>query len=214
MGVLVRPARGSLRHADGTRRRIGVSQELTGAHAGSRPLPPVAIFGLALVAGCYEPRLRDCTVSCAADSECTGGQVCGDDGFCAAPDIAGRCTTPSEGRPDAPPAPDAAVPLDAPAIDAAAPDASPLIVLRVQVTGRGAVAVDGRGLCTTAAPQRGDCMYDIPRGVPQTLRALAAPDHVFETWTGAVCKGADAICTFTPVAATTVAAKFQRRGDD
>jgi hypothetical protein len=38
-------------------------------------------------AGCYNPELRDCTVRCSAASDCTGGQVCRSDGYCAMPDV-------------------------------------------------------------------------------------------------------------------------------
>jgi hypothetical protein len=38
-------------------------------------------------AGCYQPDLRDCTVHCAAPTDCTGGQVCRPDGWCAMPDV-------------------------------------------------------------------------------------------------------------------------------
>jgi hypothetical protein len=37
--------------------------------------------------GCYSPDLRDCTVQCSASTDCTGGQVCRDDGWCAMPEI-------------------------------------------------------------------------------------------------------------------------------
>ncbi|HEY5927429.1 MAG TPA: hypothetical protein VIV11_37350 [Kofleriaceae bacterium] len=43
------------------------------------------IAHLVAVAGCYQPELRDCTVQCAAPTDCTGGQVCRNDGWCAMP---------------------------------------------------------------------------------------------------------------------------------
>ena len=47
-------------------------------------------FTVAIAAGaCYEPELRDCTLSCTAAAECADGQVCGSDHFCASPEIAG-----------------------------------------------------------------------------------------------------------------------------
>jgi len=51
------------------------------------------MVAVATGAGCYSPTLRDCTVTCTAERDCGGGQRCGPDGFCAAPSIAGRCTT-------------------------------------------------------------------------------------------------------------------------
>ncbi|HEY5938375.1 MAG TPA: hypothetical protein VIU61_27170 [Kofleriaceae bacterium] len=62
-----------------------------------------------VVAGCYEPTLSDCTVECGASADCANGQVCGTDGFCAAPGVAGSCATfagPDGGQRDA--GPDAA----------------------------------------------------------------------------------------------------------
>jgi hypothetical protein len=40
---------------------------------------------LVATAGCYNPELRDCTVQCSAATDCTGGQVCRADGWCAMP---------------------------------------------------------------------------------------------------------------------------------
>jgi hypothetical protein len=60
---------------------------------------------LVATSGCYNPELRDCTVQCSAPTDCTGGQVCRADGFCAMPD-AKQCT--KEGENDANLAVDAA----------------------------------------------------------------------------------------------------------
>lgn len=57
-----------------------------------------------VLAGCYAPSVRDCTVRCASRDDCASGQICGADGLCAAPEIAGRCrTAPPDAidRPDA-----------------------------------------------------------------------------------------------------------------
>src|SRR5690349_8077127 len=42
----------------------------------------VVIAHLVAIAGCYDPDLRDCTVSCATPSDCANGQSC----------VAGWCT--------------------------------------------------------------------------------------------------------------------------
>jgi len=76
----------------------------------------------ALLAGCYAPELRDCTVACSDSTDCAGDQVCGGDGYCAAPDLAGMCN----GEP-----------------------APPKVSLRARVAGRGALEVAGVGTCTT-----------------------------------------------------------------
>ena len=171
--------------------------------------------GLSVITGCYGPALRDCTVSCAAAADCAQGQVCGADGLCAAPEIAGTCAPP----PDGGPAIDAARPVDAPSIDApppppppdAPPDAPPMgATLRVQIDGAGSVFVDGSGVCSSFGA-RGDCTYDLTLGAPKTVRAVAIqPDQRFKAWTSSTCGGQGASCTFTPTVSTTVIAKFER----
>lgn len=152
------------------------------------------IAALAALAGCYSPSLRDCTVSCGSVSDCASGQVCGADGLCAAPELAGRC------------APDASV-IDAP------PDAATTASLRVEIAGKGSVIVDGRGTCSSLDPQRGKCMYDIAIGIAQRARATPIQvDQLFESWTSATCSSQGAICTFTPTGATTITVKFGHGG--
>jgi len=152
--------------------------------------------GLAVLAlaGCYSPTVLDCTVSCRSPDECIGGQICGHDGLCAAPALAGRCGGLR----------DAALPHDTPGSDGPA-----FVSLHVQVTGKGSVFVEGRGNCSSADPQHGDCSFDIPPNVAQTVQALEIqPDQSFTSWTSATCNGPNARCTFIPVTATTVAARF------
>lgn len=168
------------------------------------------------LAGCYSPSLRDCTVSCAREGDCAQGQVCGSDGLCAAPDVAGRCAgaAPVDARP--PELPDAPLPVDAGvAIDAAPPpDAPPAnVALRIQIDGKGTVIVDGRSACSSSGPQRGDCTFDVTRGVAITVRAVQFPgDQPFSSWTSATCRGSDPMCTFTPMAATSLMARFGKMG--
>jgi hypothetical protein len=50
-----------------------------------------SLLGLVLLSACYDPDTVDCTITCSAADECAEGQVCDSDGFCAAPEIAGRC---------------------------------------------------------------------------------------------------------------------------
>lgn len=157
------------------------------------------IFAAALVAlaGCYSPAVRDCTVSCSSPNDCAGGQICGDDGLCAAPEVAGRCKSVS---PDAGPRHG----------DAASSDSAAFVSLHVQVSGKGSVVVVGRGTCSSQDPQHGDCNYEIEYNVAQSVRAIPIqPDHVFSEWTSVTCNGQDASCMFTPVAATIIVAKFE-----
>lgn len=171
---------------------------------------------LAGAPGCYSPSLADCTVSCAGPSECASGQVCGNDGLCAAPEVAGRCMIAPDAGADA--ALDAGVIIDAPIpvmIDAAVPDAPPppppkTVKLRVQIGGKGRVVVDGRGTCSASAgPGGGDCTFDVARGAAQTVRAVPIQlDQRFLSWSSPTCRGQSATCTFTPAADTVVVAQF------
>jgi len=70
----------------------------------------LACLSLTLVlAACYQPRFGECVARCTAAADCAPGQVCGEDGWCASAEQAGRCfTTPG---------------VDAPAVDARMTDA-------------------------------------------------------------------------------------------
>ena len=167
-----------------------------------------------VLAGCYSPAVRDCTVSCDGPGDCTSGQVCGQDGMCAAPEVAGRCAmlAPDAGT-DAQPPRDAGTPRDAAPGPDAGPDAMPMVRLTVQIMGRGSVVLDGSTTCSSEAPQKGMCSYDVVAGV--TITAQATPillDQLFTRWTSAVCAGQGARCTFSPDAATTISARFDKVG--
>lgn len=41
--------------------------------------------------GCYDPSVRDCSVTCRSAKECAAGQTCSGDGFCVSPTYRGRC---------------------------------------------------------------------------------------------------------------------------
>jgi hypothetical protein len=167
------------------------------------------VAALAGLAGCYEPSLRDCTVSCSSLRDCAGDQLCGSDGLCASPDLAGRCATQT---PDAPVRDASTTPDDAAPGDAEMPDVPALIALRVQVTGKGSVVVDGHGICSSQGAQHGDCTYDIAPNVAQTVHALPVQlDQVFASWTSVTCSGQVATCTFTPSNPTVITAKFGTR---
>jgi hypothetical protein len=168
----------------------------------------------AMLAACYSPSLRDCTVTCAGSADCAPGQVCGDDGMCASPEMAGRCAMESpDAGPQMPPMmPPMPEPQDA-AVDAAVPpDTQVLVKLRVQVDGKGSIAVEGRGTCSSQDPGHGVCMYDVPVGIALRLQAMAiTPDDPFTAWTSIACGGQGPMCTFTPLLATAVVAKFSHR---
>jgi hypothetical protein len=159
---------------------------------------------LALATGCYSPSLRDCTVSCASENDCAGGQVCGSDKLCAAPDIAGKCGM-------AMPGPDAEVPPVDAAVDAAI-DAAPvaMVSLRVQITGKGDVVVTGVGTCPSDGPQKGDCTFSVPANVQRMARATGKMGDKFKRWSSIVCGLQGETCTFTPLVTTSIAVQFDK----
>jgi hypothetical protein len=174
-------------------------------------------LGVGAAAACYSPVVRDCTVTCATPSDCTGGQICDSDGFCAMPEAANRCGDVVR--------PDASVMLDAGSRDARladasladaaippGPDAAFLVELAVEIGGRGRVHVIGVGLCNALLDDP-SCTYTVIAGVPLQLHALASPGWRFDKWSDA-CDGQDELCALTPtLTLTKVKAKF-RHDDD
>ncbi|HEX3764386.1 MAG TPA: hypothetical protein VHW23_37080 [Kofleriaceae bacterium] len=156
------------------------------------------------LAACYSPALRDCTVSCGSATDCATGQVCGSDGMCASSAVAGRCATLVDAGIHDAPRGDAAPPTP----DAGPPDAR-TVRLTVQIMGKGSVAVDGAGTCSSLDPDKGNCAYDVVAGAPLAVQAMSVDgDDAFAMWTSIVCAGQAAHCVFTPVAATAVSARF------
>lgn len=140
-------------------------------------------LALVAVAACYSPETRDCTVTCAAATDCAHGQVCGTDGFCAAPAAAGHCTSV-----------DAATPPD-------------LVTLEIMIMGPGTVAVEGVGVCDSSTGPH--CTFQIAAQVARQLTATPGQDHELAKWSMA-CSGNNPTCALTPVGPLTqVGAKFQ-----
>ena len=54
---------------------------------GRKYLFAIALACIGSVAACYQPEVRDCVVHCSQPGDCTGGQVCNADGFCAMPGV-------------------------------------------------------------------------------------------------------------------------------
>ena len=161
-----------------------------------------AALTLALVAGCYEPELRDCTIRCSAATDCASGQVCGSDGMCAAPDVAGQCA-------ERPAVVDAGVIVDGtkPRPDArpdAPPDAPPPGQLQVTVEGRGRVTVTGIGTCTD------QCTYTTVLGAQITVEAVPLEEWRFDKWTQGPCIGQPASCVFSSTTVDNLSAKFRK----
>lgn len=156
----------------------------------------VRLFALFAVlgSGCYDPAVRDCTVSCAGAGECASDQVCTADHYCAAPSVA-SCTGPDHD----------VVPVDAPRASSdgappqpdARPDApAPMVSLHLHMDGKGTIAIDGGPSCTNA-----DCHFPVPPGTSVTVQATGGTDFEFQSWMGGVCAFAttNPQCTFTAV---------------
>lgn len=144
-----------------------------------------AFVALSLVlAACYEPDAVNCTVECSTPGDCADGQVCGSDGFCSEPDIAGMCNANHNDQPDT-------------------------VSLAIVIEGHGKVSVDKVGMCDSETAPEGSCMFAVTPGVAQQLKAVANKDREFVSWTS-TCAGTSSTCTLTPVMAlTSVGAKFE-----
>jgi hypothetical protein len=164
------------------------------------------VAALAALAGCYDPSLRDCTVTCHGAGECANGQVCGADGYCAAPGVAGTCGAVDARETADAPSIDASsdAPVDAVVIDAP-PDATPA-QLHVTISGKGMVTDStGTRVCTT------DCLFPAADGDKMTFTAQGMGSaHPFQDWTTANCMGMGPTCTVTITApVTTLSAMFK-----
>jgi len=140
----------------------------------------------ALLAGCYDPDLRDCAVTCRAQTDCAGDQTCGSDGYCIGP---GATACSPDDEPDARPAPT-------------------MVTLHVTIDGKGSVMLDSMPLLTCGlAGASEDCTWQIETETVHHLVATPEPTRTFAMWTGD-CVGSTTTCTMTPTAAATVGAKF------
>jgi len=139
---------------------------------------------LALLAGCYEPEVRDCTVTCSGPDECADGQVCGSDGMCAAPEAAGTCAPGGGSAPQS-------------------------VSLRITIEGHGEVLVDGRATCMSDEDSHDGCTYPLAMGTIVELHAhVVDEEKQFDRWTGG-CTGQSATCTLVMASETTVGARFR-----
>ena len=200
--VITTSAPACRRDPDGARRCTG--------HDVMAVLRVGAILAIALAgASCYSPELRDCTVSCEAQSDCAHGQVCGADQFCAAPEIAGRCSSlPSDSGGDD---------RDAGAVDGkvdarperAGPDLA-MVPMHLKIDGDGRVTVSGQLTCEKQGSQNGDCMYQVPLGLAITLGAQPYNGQQFDALERCTCNAQGATCTFVPTGATDLHARFMK----
>ncbi len=152
---------------------------------------------VALAAGCYNPDLRDCAVTCTAQTGCADGEVCGADGLCSGPgvtcnheaiDAANHATV------DAHETPDATV------VD---------VSLHLMIMGSGRVIVNTTLTCDSQGSQNGNCTFSVPAHVASNLFAMAEQaNHPFMMWSGTGCTGSLPQCTFTPTQDITIDAMF------
>jgi hypothetical protein len=172
--------------------------------------PGTATVTAVVIASCYAPDLRDCTIRCASENDCAAGHVCGSDRFCAAPGIAGTCTR----LPD-----DAgALDRDAGPVDAklgldAALDASTTAELRIEIFGKGRATLAG-GLSCDHEAQNHACVFWIELGTPLSIHAVPDEDFDFDKWIDGPCVGWRlTTCAFVFDAPTSVGMKFRPEND-
>ena len=152
-----------------------------------------------LATACYSPDVRDCTVTCSAVADCAPGQVCGDDGFCAAEDVAGHCASiaatgdagadaqtpdaPRDARPDAP------------------PDPTTTVTLTVRIDGRGDVVIPTIGTCGG--------------GNGQTICPFVVPKNHwrFERWDDACSGSPSETCSLVPTGNVLARVRFEAEDD-
>ena len=157
-----------------------------------------------LLAGCYSPDLRDCTVSCASSADCAGAQLCNAEHLCAAKDVS--CSTMTTPRDASPGAADAPAQRDAAMIDAGRPpiDAPVTVIVHLHVDGHGQLSTD-----TTNC--QNDCDVSVTRGTPMNVLAQGLGDQVFKGWTQGPCVGSQLpSCALAPTANVTVGARFHK----
>jgi hypothetical protein len=114
-----------------------------------------ALLAAALICACYSPHLQECRVACDRSSDCSSGQICGNDGWCATPANAGNCARVLN---DAAPVRDStATGSDAP------PDADTSMCDQACVNG-----TCDQGTCVIDCSAYGSCNIDIlcPASVP------------------------------------------------
>ncbi len=142
-----------------------------------------------LLAGCYAPDVRDCTITCGAADECADDQVCNADGYCAADGV--QCPRGGGGGGGA--------------VDGGVDAPVGSLQLNVRVDGTGRLDIDGVGECA-----KRECTFTVERR-PLTIRAVETdPRKPFEKWTTPNCAGQPTTCTYQPqMGMTTVGAKFK-----
>jgi hypothetical protein len=167
-----------------------------------------------LASACYEPEVRDCSVKCSALTDCAGGQLCGNEGYCV-DNTSVRCgdspstlidagVAPTDGHGDGPV--DAHVDAPPPPPDAApTPDAPTHGTVNVDVDGKGGVFILGLGWCTD------HCTYTVLLGTPITAHAQAGDDFRFDKWTTNACPDEhDPDCPVTVTSTVSLGAKFRK----
>src|SRR5262249_36569119 len=143
------------------------------------------IVAALVVGGCYDPDVRDCTVTCTRTVDCIAGQTCSAAGLCAAPGV--TCHSAAGDAADAGDAGDSG-------------DSN--VELKIEIDGPGSVALDGIATCAAS------CEQLAPMAQPVTAHAIAGPKQAFDGWTTPPCVGQPATCTFVPTTPTVIGVHF------
>jgi hypothetical protein len=160
------------------------------------------LAALAALVGCYSPELRDCTVTCAAATDCAADQVCDPDGYCTAPTSAGQCARI------------AAIDAGTDARPGDANDAPATATLDVTITGDGSVTITGIGACDSLL-NNGDCTFTATANTVLSITAVPHLDSRFDKWEGETCKDQSETCsTIARPPITVLRAKFRRAPPD
>lgn len=134
---------------------------------------------LALATACYDPDVVDCSVACHGADECADGQVCGADGYCAAPEVAGHCQREEQAR----------------------------VALEITIDGDGRVAIDDLGTCDSSQSRL--CMFMVLQNQRYRLKAIEVGDRSFESWSSACAGDAETCDVIPVSARTRVGAEFE-----
>jgi hypothetical protein len=153
-----------------------------------------AVCVAAALVGCYDPDLRDCTVTCKLASDCAGDQTC----------TSGLCVDETTKSCAAPDRPDAGAKVDA----MMSPPPPAMVMLHVTVNGKGTVTLDGNHLTMCVAiGDSADCMWNVTTAAAHVLDEAPQVGRSFATWSGA-CSGSATTCTLQLTADATVGAMF------
>jgi hypothetical protein len=166
----------------------------------------VAVLRLALVAtlaACYAPDAPDCTLACAADSDCITGQSCTTDHLCAG---AGITACANQETTDA----GNVAGTDAGSGSGSGSGSGMMTTLTIQVQGGGGVQTNDGDFCDGTGDTMMTCMFSAPTGGSLVLTPVPHLLKQFDKWNGAPCMTQPLVCSTTATgAAMTFHANFK-----